>query len=237
MKTHPDTLGLAYQSYLQGNTEAFFTLHSSLFDPDDIPVSHFFRTFDSMPKLEQQALMQSRGKVLDVGAGTGTHSLDLQQKGFDVTALDISPLASEIMKKRGVKKVVCANFFEFSAEKYDTILFLMNGIGLIQTLDGFSKFFKKVTELLNPQGQILLDSSDLCYLFQNDDGSFDFPLNAPYYGQIDFRVEFEGKKSELFNWVYVDFETLCHAAKTAGYTCTLLCEGEHYDFLACLQKK
>ena len=231
-----DALGRAYISYLQGNKKAHFTLHSSDFDPDEIPVSHFFRTFSKMPKLEQRAILECKGSILDVGAGSGTHSLELQKRGFDVTAMDISPLACEVMKLRGVNNCECVDFFTYADKKFDTILLLMNGIGIIQTASNFPAFFSKISELLNPGGQILLDSSDLKYLFENEDGSFDIPLNAEYFGQVDFEVEFNGFISEKFEWVYVDFDLLQFEAEKAGFNCSLIMEGTHYDYLACLKK-
>jgi len=232
---HPDSLGLAYQSFYEGNADAFFTLYSKMFDPDDIPVSYFFRTFSEMPPLEQRALKECKGSILDVGAGSGTHSLILQ-KTNQVTALDISPLSVEVMKNRGVHNVVCQDFFSYSEKKFDTILLLMNGIGLIESINNFPRFFNHISTLLNPHGQILIDSSDLRYLFEQEDGSFLIPLEETYYGEVDFQVAFEHYISDSFSWVYVDFETLAEAATTAGFTCELVAEGEHYDFLARIQK-
>lgn len=232
---HPDSLGLAYQSFYEGNSDAYFTLYSKMFDPDTVSVSHFFRTFSQMPPLEQQALNECRGTILDVGAGSGTHSIILQ-KTNPVTALDISPLSVEIMKKRGIQDVVCQDFFSYSKKKFDTILFLMNGIGLIESIKNFPRFFNHVSTLLNRNGQILIDSSDLRYLFEQEDGSFLIPLQETYYGEVDFQVAFENYISDSFSWVYVDFDTLSVAAKKAGFTCELVAQGNHYDFLARVQK-
>lgn len=232
-----DALGRAYLSYLQGNKNAEFILHSSDFDPDTIAISHFFRTFDDMPELEQIAILECKGAILDVGAGSGTHSLELQKKGFKITAIDISPRAVDVMKQRGVAEAQLQDFFTISEGKYDTILFLMNGIGLIQTTDNFPKFFRKIDDVLAEGGQVLLDSSDLRYLYENEDGSFDIPLNDSYYGQVDFKVEFENYISEPFNWVYIDFDTLRYYAQKSGYVCECIAVGEHYDYLARLVKR
>jgi len=233
---HNDPLGLAYESFFNGNKDAYFTLYSSQFDPDDIPVAHFYRDFSEMPVLEQKALDLTKGKVLDVGAGSGVHSIILQEKGFDVTAVEISPLAAEILTKRKVQNVVCNDYFKLENQKYDTLLFLMNGIGLIQTISGFDNFFKHTATLLNTGGQVLLDSSDLRYLFEEEDGSFLIPISGDYYGEIDFKVGFENYISEEFSWVYVDSETLQEAAKLSGFSCEIIQEGEHYDYLARLTK-
>lgn len=234
---HPDPLGLAYESYFSGNSQAEFILFSDMFDPDAIPVEYFFRTYEQMPFLEKEALAQCKGSVLDVGAGTGLHSIYLQEQGYTVTALDISPLAVDIMKKRGVRDVVCEDFWKFSHAQYDTLLFLMNGIGLISSIDNFPDFFAHASQLLKPGGQILLDSSDLKYLFEEEDGSFLIPLQETYYGQVDFRTAFETYISEPYFWVYVDFETLRYAAEQSGFTCVCIAEGNHYDYTARITRK
>lgn len=228
---HTDTLGLAYTSFFEGNEHAYFTLLSPNFEPDDVTVAHFFRNFIAMPQLEQRAIEECRGKILDVGAGSGTHSIELQKRGFQVTALDISPLACDIMQKRGITHVVCQDFYMHTQKTYNTILFLMNGIGILGTLQAFPRFFETLSRLLEPGGQVLVDSSDLRYLYEDEDGSFTIPL-CGYYGELEYTVEFEQYTSHPFNWVYVDFDTLARAAHKAGWNCTLIAEGEHYDFLA-----
>ncbi len=233
---HPDSLGLAYQDYYNGNKDAVFTLYSKMFEPDDIPVSHFFRTFSKMPPLEKRALKECKGSVLDVGAGSGTHSIVLQ-KTHQITALDISPLSVEIMKKRGIQDVVCQDFFSYTEKKFDTILFLMNGIGLIESITHFPRFFSHLETLLQPDGQVLIDSSDLRYLYEQEDGSFLIPLQDTYYGEVDYQIAFKNYISKPYSWVYVDFETLSDAASNAGFTCELIAQGKHYDFLVRIQKQ
>jgi len=232
---HTDTLGLAYTSYFEGNEHAFFTLLSPHFEPNDVAVAHFFRNFNSMPAIEQRAIEECYGKILDVGAGTGSHSVELQKRGFQVTALDISPLACNIMQKRGIIKVLCEDFYTHSYKTYNTILFLMNGIGIVGTLQGFPRFFESLERILEPNGQVLVDSSDLRYLFEEEDGSFAIPL-CGYYGELEYTVEFENYTSKPFNWIYVDFDTLASEAYKAGWNCTLVAVGDHYDFLARLTR-
>ncbi|MFO7867943.1 MAG: class I SAM-dependent methyltransferase [Bacteroidales bacterium] len=233
---HSDPLGLAYTAFQKGDKEASFILQSEMFDDDSVPVSYFFREYEEMPAIEQIALQSVYGRVLDVGAGSGSHSLYLQEHNYAVTALDISPLAVEVMKKRGLTSVVCHNFFEYTGEKYDTLLFLMNGIGLVETCSSLPLFFKHASSLLKPNGQIILDSSDLIYLFETEDGSILLPLSNRYYGEISYKVMYENYISHMFNWLYVDFQTLCEAAHDAGFTCELVQQGNHYDYMARLQK-
>lgn len=199
---------------------------------EEIPTSYFFRTETEMPVLEYTALKKCRGKVLDVGAAAGCHSLILQKKGLDTTALEISEKAVEIMKKRGVKNVVNADIYEFSNGCYDTILMLMNGAGIGETMARFEELLIHLKGLLNKRGQILLDSSDIKYLFEEEDGSFWVDItNNSYYGEMEYEVRYK-KSSSKFNWLFIDFEKLQLLAAKCGYNCSMVKKGRHHDYLA-----
>ena len=169
-----DPMGAAIIDYLAHGKASKLRVFSSMFDEDEIPVNQLFRTFQEMPSLEQKALQLSTGKILDVGAGSGCHTLALQEMGKEVTAIDISPLSVEAMNKRGVKDARLQNFFDRSLTgPFDTILLLMNGSGIIGKLENLPAFFHRLKEVLARDGQLLLDSSDLSYLFEDEDGNLD----------------------------------------------------------------
>ena len=233
-----DPMGAAIADYFDKGKAAKLRVFSSQFDEDEIPVSQLFRTYDEMPILEQKALQLADGEILDCGAGSGCHALALQEMNKKVTAIDISPLSIEVMQKRGVKQVFHINLFDENyLEKFDTILMLMNGSGIIGKLERMPIFFQKMKQLLNPNGCIYMDSSDLRYLFEDEDGSFLIDLAGDYYGEIDYRMQYKQVKGETFDWLYIDFQTLFHYAAENGFTAELIAEGEHYDYLACLRMK
>lgn len=233
-----DPMGAAIADYFDKGKAAKLRVFSSQFDEDEIPVSQLFRTYDEMPILEQKALQLAEGEILDCGAGSGCHALALQEMNKKVTAIDISPLSIEVMQKRGVKQVFHINLFDENyLEKFDTILMLMNGSGIIGKLERMPIFFQKMKQLLNPNGCIYMDSSDLRYLFEDEDGSFLIDLAGDYYGEIDYRMQYKQVKGETFDWLYIDFQTLFHYAAENGFTAELIAEGEHYDYLACLRMK
>ena len=228
-----DILGTALLDYQQGNYNEDITTYSSLDEEDQLPLPYMFRSFKDMPKLEQKALKICQGEILDVGCGAGSHSLYLQNKGLSVTSLDSSPGAIEVSKQRGLKNTINENLLTFEGKTYDTILILMNGVGLAGTLNGLEKFFAKLKSLLKTDGQILLDSSDIIYMFENDeDGGFWIPEDVNYYGEVSFSMEYKNKKSATFPWLYVDYNTLQRAANYSNLHCELVMEGEHYDYLA-----
>lgn len=186
-----------------------------------------------MPLIEQKALALSTGKVLDIGCGAGSHTLYLQEKGLDVTALDYSKGAIDVCTLRGVKNVVHSYFDNFLGTKFDTLLLLMNGIGIIENLGNFNRFFTHIKSLLKPNGQILLDSSDIIYMFEEDeDGGYWIPNPDNYYGEVVYTMRYKGVMGNPFGWLYVDYNTLQRAAHGNNFECELVCEGEHYDYLA-----
>ena len=228
-----DPMGAAIADYFNLHKATKLRVFSSQFDEDEIPVNELFRSSDQMPLLEQTALALASGKILDVGAGSGCHSLALQEQGKEVCAIDISSLAVEVMQKRGVRHARLVNLFdEQFAEPFDTILLLMNGSGIIGRLENIPAFFQKMKQLLRPGGCILMDSSDLRYLFEDEDGSFLIDLAADYYGEIDFQMQYKKIKGDSFDWLYIDFQTLSLYAAECGFKTELVQEGSHYNYLA-----
>lgn len=233
-----DPMGAAIADYYTHEQADKLRVFSSQFDEDEIPVDQLFRSYSEMSAVEQKALQLAKGSILDVGAGSGCHTLALQEMGKEAVAIDISPLSVEVMKQRGVKSAQLINLFDPAlTTQYDTLLMLMNGAGIVGVLDNLPLFFTRIKELLRPGGTVLLDSSDLRYLFEEEDGSFLVDLAADYYGQVDFTMQYKEVKGETFDWLYVDFETLNHYAAEAGFEATLVQEGEHYDYLAQLRVK
>ncbi|WP_036152232.1 class I SAM-dependent methyltransferase [Maribacter forsetii] len=228
-----DILGTALLDYQNGNYTEDITTYSSLLEDDVLPLPYMFRGFKEMPELEQKALQLCKGKVLDVGCGAGSHGLYLQEKSFKVIGLDASKGAIEVSTLRGLKNTTHSELLKYEGEQFDTILILMNGVGLAGTLDGLEPFFSKLKSLLKEDGQILLDSSDIIYMFEDDeDGGYWIPDNVNYYGEVSFEMEYKKEKSESFPWLYVDYNTLQRAANYSNLTCELVMEGEHYDYLA-----
>jgi SAM-dependent methyltransferase len=229
-----DPMGLAIYDFHKTGKAKKLIVHSSMFDDDEIPVTTLFRKFKDMPKLEQVALEKAEGRILDVGAGSGCHCVALAEMGKSCTAIDISGLSVEVMKEKGVDARCIDLFDENFVGQYDTILMLMNGTGIIGRLENMQKFFIRMKHLLAPGGRILIDSSDLRYLFEEEDGSLMIDLADDYYGLVDFQMEYNKVLGEPFDWLYVDFDTLSLYAEQNGFKAEMIAEGEHYDYLAAL---
>ena len=212
--------------------------HSSLGTSELVPVRHFFRDFDAMPDLEKHALEHCRGKVLDIGCGVGSHCLYLQESGLECMGLDNNCKAVEVAAARGVQNTLCKDIYEVEVGNFDTLLLLMNGAGIAGTLDGLRGLLHHLSDLLAPGGQILMDSSDLIYMFEEDaDGGIWVPGNVAYYGEVTYRWEYKGQQGAEFPWLFVDFGTLEREAGRLGYEATLVREGPHYDYLARLTRQ
>lgn len=227
-----DLIGQAICNYYFHGDEEVLSVDSNYTEDEVLDPGHFFRTYATMSPLERKALDACRGRILDVGAGAGCHALELQRHGFRVTALEKSEMACRVMTDRGVENVVPADILEHSGETYDTILMLMNGAGLAGNLAGLEKMLAHLKILLTPEGQILMDSTDIIYLFQEDDGSLWVDLaNEAYYGEMTYTVTYKNVTDDPFPWLFVDFETLSRYAEKQGFLAELIMEGEEYDYL------
>ncbi|MBW4362551.1 class I SAM-dependent methyltransferase [Flavobacterium taihuense] len=229
-----DLFGRAILDYLTNNQPEDLITETSISEEDEMSVAYLFRCYDEMPKIEQKALQLAKGKVLDVGCGAGSHSLTLQNdRNLDVTSIDISKNAIQACTLRGLKNARVHDIMTLENEKFDTILLLMNGTGIFGTLKETPIFLQKLKSLLNPNGQILIDSSDIIYMFDEDeDGGKWIPSENEYYGETIFTITYKGEKEAPLNWLFLDYNTLQNAAFANGLQCELVLEGEHYDYLA-----
>ncbi len=232
LKKNHDPVGHAVWDYLQGERDHSIVVSTDIAEDEQLLPSYFFRNFEQMPVQEQEALKRCSGKVLDIGAGAGAHSLWLQDQGFEVDAMDISPLSCETMRRRGVRNVLLQDIYLFNERKYDTILLLMNGAGIAQTLPGLNILLPHLKSLLNPGGKILADSSDLLYLFTDENGETWIDIASDsYYGEMEYQLTYKTIKGKPFAWLFVDPDTFCEYARNSGFTVKDKFTGPHFDYL------
>ena len=229
--TEKDIIGIACEEYYATGKSAKITVNSSIPEKSHIPVPYLFRSYEEMPELEKTALRFCKGKVLEIGGGVGSHALELQRSGSDVTLLDSSGLCCEIASKRGVQKVVHEKVENFSAQKFDTLLLLMNGIGICGTVEGLDVFLEKSKKLLNKGGQIIFDSCDILYMFENEDGSVSIDLNAKYYGEVTYTMSYKKTKGNPFPWLFISADMIKAIAERKGYQFELLFQEEEGMYL------
>ena len=250
-----DIFGKALLDYQFGNYSEDIITWTNISDEDVLPLPYLFRSYPEMPKLEQKALQLAKGKILDVGCGAGSHSLYLQDKGLEVKAIDISKGAVKVSKARGVKDVELKNVLEVE-ERFDTILLLMNGTGIFQELKQVSKYLKHLKSILNPDGQILIDSCDIAYMYADEieieieaeiETKHELELeqinhnkkletlnalnDGNYYGELDYFMSYKGDKEIPMKWLYLDFKTLKLACDEVGLNCKMAYIGTSDDYL------
>ena len=221
-----EVLGQAIWDYHNNGKPAKLWIYNNYGPREEMPVHIYFRDEAAMPELELKALQACRGAVLDVGAGAGSHALVLQQKGINVTAMDISAMAAKVMLARGVKTVVNQDVFQYAEKKFDTLLLLMNGIGLTGSITNLSLFLQHAKKLLLPGGQLVFDSSNIAYLY---DGNL--PATGGYYGELTYEYGYKNKKSGWFKWLYIDKDTLLQVAHQEGWEMELLFEDRQDQYL------
>lgn len=231
-----DLFGKAILDFQTNTSPEAIITETNISEADEMDVAYLFRNYKEMPNTEKKALQLCKGKILDVGCGAGSHSLYLQEEGFDVTSIDISENAIKACSLRGLKNLKVQNLLDLDSEsnhdKFDTILLLMNGTGIFETIDETSKYLQKLKSLLTDDGQILIDSSDIIYMYDEDeDGSYSVPADN-YYGELTFTIHYKNQTEENFPWLYLDYNTLQNACHENGLQCELVLEGNHFDYLA-----
>jgi len=228
---HIDVIGAACKEYFVKRKSANIMVESSINENSIIPVEYLFRTLYEMPEIEQVALAHCKGRVLEIGAAVGSHALELQSRDLQVLALDHSEGCCEIAKERGVKEVLFEDFSSFHQKGFDTILMMMNGIGVCGTLKGVNDFLVKAKTMLNTNGQIIFDSCDILYMFLNEDGSLNFNLNSAYYGEVEYKISYKKLKGEPFKWLFIDEGRMKEIANKHGYTFEKLYQEEDGMYL------
>lgn len=229
-----DIFGIAMLDFYHGNYTEDIITETNISEEDEMPLPYLFRSFEEMPKVEQKALKLAKGRILDVGCGSGVHSLYLQEKGLDVLSIDTSAGAIEVCNLQGLKQVKNIDLLQLKDEKFDTILMLMNGTGIFQTLEKTSKYLQHLKSLLATNGQILIDSSDLQYMYDpTEEGGIMVPADR-YYGQLEYIMRYKGMESDSFEWLYLDenlFEEIC---SENDLNFEVITRGENFDYLAML---
>lgn len=225
-----DVFGTAILDYQLGNCSEDLITSTSITEADSLPLPYLFRNHSEMPSLEKTALKLSKGTVLDIGCGAGSHSLYLKSKGLKVKSIDISVGAIEACRLRGLNQAHVLDVMDETAS-FDTLLLLMNGSGIFQSLAHTPFVLSHLKTLINPDGQILIDSSDIKYMYEDEDGGYWMDATKDYYGELDYTVRYKNQEA-TFSWMYLDFENLKIASEQAGLRCELIEEGPHFDFLA-----
>lgn len=229
-----DPIGMAIADFYRSGKD--LPIEVFINGKQDAPMmpSLFFRTYSKMKGYERLALRMCKGSVLDIGAAAGCHSLILQKRNLDVTSLEISPLACAVLTARGVRRVVNENIFDVKGIEFNTILMLMNGLGMAGSEEGTAKLLRHLKRMLAHKGMILGDSTDILYNTMDVNKAFDEKEN--YYGQVEFRLKYDGVEADPFQWIYLDPALLSELCDKVGLQCQILHRDENFHYLAKITK-
>ena len=213
----------ALVDFYSGNLDAAFTIRRDDGFEQQVFAAPFFNV-EHYPPLEIRAMGECYGNILDIGSATGRHSLELLRRGFKVTSLDILPEMEAIMKSRGLTDVVIADVFRFFGPRYDTLLMLMNGIGMTGSIDGLTRFLQLAHDLTVPGGQIVCDSIDVSVT--TDPQHLAYRKNnlasGRLAGQQSFVMVYHGEDSVRFDWLHIDFQSFSDLCDSTDWNATLL---------------
>lgn len=227
-KISTDPIGDAILDYASNHKPFDIVVSSDLCEDDIIPIEVLFRSYKEMPDLEKRALTMCKGDILDIGAGAGIHCHELIKKGHKVTAIDSSVGAVIYLKESGIN-ATHSTFENFTtSEKFDTILMLMNGIGIAGRLSNLEKTLLKAKKMLNSRGQIIFDSSDVKFLYEDEDGAMWVDLNTEYYGNFKFQMHYKKITGDWFEWLYVDYDSMHEIATKLGFKCKRILEQDNH---------
>ncbi len=123
----------------------------------------YFREYKQWSSVERRAIKLARGRVLDIGCGAGRHSLYLQQNGFNVTGIDISPGAIKVCKLRGLRKTIVrpvSDVDKFKPDSFDSVIMFGNNFGLFGSLKGAKTIRKKLYRITSPDARIIAGTLD-----------------------------------------------------------------------------
>lgn len=231
--------GLSLLSYFEGEQDIALIIRRDDGFESKVPVKHFFRKEVEFGAIERVALERCRGHVLDLGSGTGIHSLALDSRGFTVTAIDITQEAVDIMNRRGFRGGLHGNIFEYRGGPFDTLIMLGHGIGIVGDLEGLRKFLVHARGLVVSGGQLLLDSLDVSRSREPGDLAYQETNRKAgrYIGEITMQFEFQGHTGPFCRWLHVDHGTLKEMAADAGWNCEIILEHENGEYLARLEIK
>ncbi|MBT8479844.1 MAG: methyltransferase domain-containing protein [Gemmatimonadetes bacterium] len=230
----------ALLAFAAGQADAQLLVVDDLGDSDVLPAQWFFRGVEAFPALERLALDLCEGRVLDLGAGAGCHSLVLQERGHPVCAVEILPELVDLLRRRGIRDARGGSVFQPPAGRWDTLLMLMNGWGLPETLAGLERFLGEADRLVTPGGRIIADSTDMRRFaagWRSEAGTrLALREDGRYVGEIQFQLEFAGGRGAPFSQLYVDPDTLSAVAERAGWNVEIAARGENGAFLSVLHR-
>lgn len=202
----------------------------------------YFLAYEQWQAAEQHHVDQAQGRVLDIGCGAGRHSLHLQQRGLDVTAIDLSPGAVEVCRRRGVRNALVRSIAEidaFAPSSFDTVLMLGHNFGLLGGADEARRRLGDLAAITSSHARILVNTLDP---YRTDS-----PDHLAYHernrqrgrmaGQIRMRVRYRGSVGEWFDYLFVSQAEMRALVEGTAWEVGSVVEGNGPTYFATLRKR
>jgi SAM-dependent methyltransferase len=237
---HQDAYGHAVHDFLkEGTGYEIVERDDGFFDVSSGP-SFYFTEYDEWPAHEREAMSYVRGRVLDIGCGAGRHSLYLQRRGHDVLGIDISPLAIEVCRQRGLREARVMSITQASSRLgvFDTILMLGNNFGLFGSFKRARWLLARFRGMTSREGRIIAES--------NDPYGTDVPEHLAYHefnrerrrmpGQVRIRVRYRRYVTPWFDYLMVSQEEMQKILKGTGWQVNRFIESSGSTYIAVIDK-
>jgi len=207
---------------------------------DVMKTGEYFSQYEGWSPIEQKAMQIVKGRVLDVGCGAGRHSLYLQEKGFDVLGIDISPLAINVCRLRGLKncKVVPIEAVNFKPNSFDTIIMMGNNFGLFADFKRARRLLKRFCRMTSEDALIIASSRDP-YKTIN-------PAHLEYHklnkkrgrmsGQVRIRIRYEKYVGKWFDYLMVSRKEMEQILLDTGWKIKEFLDSEGPHYIAIIEK-
>ena len=182
-----------------------------------------------------------QGRVLDIGCGAGRHALYCQQKGHSVVAIDQSPLAIKVCRKRGVKKAKVLGITQVSRAlgTFDTILMMGNNFGLFGSASRTRWLLRRFKAATSPHARILAECLDP-YTTDN-------PYHLDYHGynrsrgrmsgQLRIRIRYKTHATPWFDYLFVSRDEMRELIEGTGWRIVRFIEPRGGRYVAVLEKE
>jgi SAM-dependent methyltransferase len=235
-----DAFGLLLLDYLSDRAGDPFLERDDGHAGPALAAECFFAEREQWPDAERAVFDLVWGRVLDVGAGAGRHSLEAQRRGLGVVAIDISPGAVEACRRRGVRDTRLLPLASVGEGLgiFDTVLMMCGNFGLVGKAEEAAATLRRLHAITSPNGRIVLDSVDPHVDADAADIAYQARNRAlgRMPGQVTIRIRYGERVTPWYDLLNVSAAELGQLVAGTGWRLAQVAEGEPPDYYAILEK-
>ncbi len=242
MNPSEDAVGQEMWAYYQGHeVNEIWERDDGYIIASSTEPKRYFLKYEEWDEHEKKAMEYVKGKALDIGCGAGRHTLYLQQKGFDVLGIDISPLAIKICKLRGVKQAKVMSIDQAISElnSFDTIVMMGCNFSIFGDFNKAHRLLKKLHDISSDDSIIITETRDP-YKTENPDYLEYYEHNRKnnrMSGQLYCRVRFGKYATKWFDWLMVSKKEMKEILNETGWQVRKFIDSDDAQYVAIIEKK